>query len=410
MVRRPAKHNGTEGQIRKVERLWRRSGRTESTIAQYSRWVRRYQVSCARRGLDASANLTARGVAQFARQYVGPRVHRRNCPTVRSSARFALRAWSWGLRLLGYAVPEWLAVTPEPAPLPTPLQEYAEYRQRHRGVALSTLPKDIDTATAFLAVLRSRHRSVATARVADIDAFVARLAQRVSTGTVADACSSLRAFLRFLHATGRVRRDLAACVVAPRVRRASRPPRALPWADVRRILRSVDRTRPRGRRDFAALLLMASYGLGAAEVCGLRLEDIDWGAGVLRVRRAKTGVLIELPLMPPVARALAAYVRHERPRHAIAREVFVSAQLPHVALTGSAVGQLVRKHARAAGVTAEFIGSHALRHSHASRQIDLGAPPKIVGYILGHRHPSSTSVYVRVATTRLRSVGLTVPG
>jgi site-specific recombinase XerD len=263
--------------------------------------------------------------------------------------------------------------------LPAHLQEYAEYRVRHHGVAQSTLPRDVDVATQFLSALRLSGRSLSTARVSDLDDFVAGLARRMSARTVAGLCSSLRAFLRFEHATGRLRRDLAASVVAPRVRRDARPPRALPWKDVRRMLRLVDLVRPRGRRDFAALLMMASYGMGAAELCALRLEDIDWNGGVLRIRRAKTGVEIELPLMPAVARAIAAYLRNERPQHALAREVFVASQLPHTALTGAAVRHLVRKHARRAGITAEILGAHVLRHSHATGQIDLSAPPKIVG-------------------------------
>src|SRR5258708_5275684 len=110
---------------------------------------------------------------------------------------------------------------------------------------------------------------------------------------MADRCSSLRSFLRFLRMTGRSRHDLATCVVAPRIRMAERPPRALPWVDVRRILRSILQTRSPGKRDYAMLLMMATYGLGAAEVLNLRLEDVDWKSAVLRVRRPKTGVRTE---------------------------------------------------------------------------------------------------------------------
>ena len=55
------------------------------------------------------------------------------------------------------------------------------------------------------------------------------------------------------------------------------------------------------------------------------------------------------------------------------------------------------------------IGAHVFRHSHAGRQVDAGANIKVVSDILGHRSPSSTSIYVRVAFNRLRAVGLTVP-
>ncbi len=267
-------------------------------------------------------------------------------------------------------------------------------------------------ASAFLALLGSRRRRIATIRVVDIDAFVDRLSGQWSRRTVAEACSSLRAFLRFLRATGRIRRDLASTVVAPRYRTDEHPPRALPWDTVRRILRAIPRIDPVGRRDYAAFLLMAAYGLGAGEVVGLRLSDIDWRGNILRARRPKTGVAIELPLLPGVARALADYLRRGRPRTASSPAIFVTAGLPYQSITTSALRHRVREYAARAGlVTGErrMLGTHVFRHSHATRQIEAAVPVKIVGDILGHRRPSSTSVYVRLAFQRLRPVALPVP-
>lgn len=154
---------------------------------------------------------------------------------------------------------------------------------------------------------------------------------------------------------------------------------------------------------------MASYGLGAAEIVSMRLEDIDWSAALLRVCRPKTGVGVVLPLLPAVAKAIAAYLQSQRPHHVKTRTLFLSLHLPHRPMSTSAVRYLVRKHARKAGVCAEVLGGHVLRHSHATRQVDAGANLKILGDILGHRRPESTSVYVRVALRRLRAVALPVP-
>jgi integrase len=183
----------------------------------------------------------------------------------------------------------------------------------------------------------------------------------------------------------------------------------LPWQDVKRILRSVPQAVPPGKRDFAMLLLMAAYGLGAAEVLGLRLEDVDWQAGVLKARRPKTNVHIELPLLPAVARALAAYLRYERPPAKGTARIFLRKKMPYLPLTSAAIRYRIRYYATRVGVTAKVIGAHAFRHSHASRQVDTGANLKVVSDILGHRSASSTSVYVRVAMKRLRGIGLPVP-
>jgi integrase len=245
--------------------------------------------------------------------------------------------------------------------------------------------------------------------VADLDQFVSDLSKRMSPRTIGDTCSSLRAFLRFLRATNRLPHDLANYVIAPRFRPAAQPPRALAWADVQRLIRAIPRTPRCRKRDTAILLLMASYGLGAAEVLGLDLDDVDWKANVLHVRRPKTAVTTDLPLLPPIARALADYLRRERPRDSVTRRIFVSTHLPYPVLTSAAIRHRIRECADRAGITTARLGTHAFRHSHATRQIDAGAPPKVVSDILGHRRASSMSVYIRVALRRLRTVALPVP-
>ncbi len=79
-------------------------------------------------------------------------------------------------------------------------------------------------------------------------------------------------------------------------------------------------------------LMMATYGMGAGEITGLMIDDIDWAARTVSVHRPKTGTRTVLPLLDPVARALARYLRKSRPAHACDRSVFVSHQMPHLGL------------------------------------------------------------------------------
>ena len=397
-----------DSQERAVVKLWRKGRLSPGTIIIYLQWVRRFKRYCSKRNLLESEHLTAVGVRRFARTYTGPRLKgRRSSPGSCLVANNALHAWACALGALGEALPPWR--NKQASPLSPLLKDYCRYRKSHNGVSERTQVRDVETARDFLGQLRRGRKTIARTTVTDVDAFVQKLATRLSKRTVADTCSSLRAFLRFLQVTGRLPADLASGVIAPRYRIDERPPRTLPWKDVQQILRSISRTEAPGRRDFAIVLLLATYGLGAAEVLAIRLEDLDWRAGVLRVRRPKTKVPIALPLLPAVAKALTAYLRWERPPAKSVHSLFLRKNMPYEPITSAAIRYRIRHYARLAGIPAKVIGAHAFRHSHASRQIDSGANVKVVSDILGHRSSSSTSVYVRVALNRLRTVTLPVP-
>lgn len=404
----PRKYKGPRDALeREVVQVWRRSRWLPSTCAQYLLVVRRFRRYCHDQRIDEMEHLTLCGVKEFASQYIGPRLRRRTPKRVLAAAGSALFAWAHALRALGHCLPEWQPSS-APAALPPLLAEYVAYRRSHRGVSDATIRWEVTSAMDFLEKLRVRGRALKSIQASDIDAFVTDLAPRYCPRTVRDTCSRLRAFLGFLQATGRVNRNLAALVVAPRIRWMDAPRRALPWPDVQRLLRSVRRAPPAGFRDFAVLLMMITYGFGAAEVASLRLDGIDWRTAVLRLRRPKTGMSIELPLLPAVARALIAYLRKERPADSCLPEVFLSVHLPRRPISSHTVRQIVASHAQSAGIHGH-VGAHALRHAHATRQVDAGVPLKIVGDILGHHSPTSTSVYARVALRRLRTVSLPVP-
>ena len=146
----------------------------------------------------------------------------------------------------------------------------------------------------------------------------------------------------------------------------------MPWPEVKRILHAIGRSEPPGKRDFAILLLLATYGLGAAEVLGLRLQDVDWKAGILRARRPKTKGNVELPLLPPVARALTEYLRWERPPAKGTAHLFLRTNMPYLPITSGAIRHRIRHYSSQAGFSAKMIGAHAFRHSHEAGRSTRG--------------------------------------
>ena len=270
---------GRDERERAVVQFWRGGHLAPQYRSGLSRLGAQVQSLCLRRDLIEADELCLIGVRRFTGSYAGPRqkgkaLRRRTC----DSAQNAIHAWACALQSIGERLPAWDS-SPKTQALPPLLNEYCEYRRAHNGVAEGTLVRDLDVAQRFRQHLRDRRRTIRTTRPVDLDTFVQELRSRMSMPTVADHCSSLRSFLRFLQATGRMDADLAKSVMAPRIRKEARPPRMLAWKDVKRILRSVERSEPPGKRDFAILLLLATYGLGAAEVLGLRLQDVDWMQG-----------------------------------------------------------------------------------------------------------------------------------
>jgi len=288
---------------RAVVDLWRKGRLRRGTIINYLYWVRRFRKYCEKRRLVETEQLTVSGLASFLRAYIGPRLRRRTrAPNSRNLACNAVHAWACALQTLGMPLPPWREK--QETSLPPLLDEYRHYRRVHNGVSEGTLKRDLETAGSFLRHLQRRRKSTEQVRLIDVDVFVRTLSTRLAKRTVADTCSSLRAFLRYLRITGKLSADLASGVIAPRYRIDERPPRILPWKDVRKILHVISRSQAPGKRDFAMVLLLATYGLGAAEVLALRLQDVDWRAGILKACRPKTKVRIELPLLSAVRESI----------------------------------------------------------------------------------------------------------
>jgi len=392
-----------------IERVWRENRcLKDSSIVVYQRWILRFKTYCNANHLDEKKQLTLAGIAAFSRWYA--RSHNIDEKNTFFAARSALRTWALARQTLGELLPPWMVVPDEKRPRSLVIRAFAEHLQLHHGNPDSTIRKKVSHLVHFLAFLHDRGRRPQQLRLQDIDAFVGVCRQRYARTTVADICSSLRSFTRFLRMSGRISTDLAPSILAPIVRSNERPHRALPWDDVQRILRAVDQRSACGRRDYALLLMMSTYGLGAGEVIHLTLEDINWRAATLHVVRPKTHVEFILPLLPAVARALVSYLRHGRPIHARTRCLFVTMQAPYKPLACAAsIRHILHTHAHRAGITAPYLGTHVLRHTHACRQMELGAQPKVIGDILGHRDADSTSAYLRVATERLRDLALSVP-
>jgi integrase len=171
------------------------------------------------------------------------------------------------------------------------------------------------------------------------------------------------------------------------------------------MLDVVDRRTVVGKRDYAILVLLVTYGLRGREVAALTLDDIDWKRERLRVPERKAGHSTGYPLSPTVGAALLDYLQHGRPK-TVERRIFMRALAPHGPLTAAAVSGRASYYLHRAGVDVPRAGSHTLRHTCVQRLVDADFPFKVIGDYVGHRTPESTDIYTKVAVDALREVAL----
>lgn len=238
-----------------------------------------------------------------------------------------------------------------------------------------------------------------------LGAFVVESSRRFGRTSMRSLCGILRVFLRYLHRQQVIRKDLSATVESPRAYRLSTIPRSITWDEVRRMLEAVDRRSATGKRDYAILLLLVTYGLRGREVAALTLDDLDWKRDRLRIPERKAGHSTAYPLSPTVGAALVDYLQHGRPP-ATDRRIFFRVLAPLVPLTAAAVSSRASHYLHRAGIAVPRAGSHTLRHTCVQRLVDAEFPFKIIGDYVGHRTAESTEIYTKVAIDALREVAL----
>jgi site-specific recombinase XerD len=350
----------------------------------------------------ASAMVAAEAVATFLSTHLP--CCRCACPGRRTviENRAALRLW---LRATGVAP----SAPPPRTPVDVEVTAYDRYLQDVCGVAVQTRVRRMRHVRAFLThVFGDQPIRYHDLQPSTLTRFVTTRAQQVRPSTAGAIASDLRSYLRYLALAGVAVEGLADGL--PRVAhwRLARVPKHLSPSDLTRFLTTFDRATPRGRRDHAMALCLATWGLRACEVAGLRLADVDWRSATVTIRAAKTRRARVLPLPPALGEALVAYL-HVRP----------STPSPHVfvrigvmegeAVTPSVVRSAVRVGFQRAGLPPSVTGTHCLRHTAATRLVNAGAALKEVADVLGHLSLDTTAVYAKVDLARLGQVAMPWP-
>jgi site-specific recombinase XerD len=292
----------------------------------------------------------------------------------------------------------------EVSPLADILSRYEEYLRSERGLVTITILHYQSFVRAFL-VERFREGPFLLREVkpSDISNFVLRHAHAMAVKRAQLMTTAFRSFFRYLFQKEELQADLAASVPTVANWQLSTVPKYLAPKEVERVLRACNRRTATGRRDYAILLLLARLGLRAGEVVALQLDDLNWRAGEIMVR-GKGLFHDRMPLPPDVGKALASYLRRDRPP-CPTRRVFVCMKAPRRGFAHpSTLTTVVRRALDRADLHPTFKGAHLLRHSLATSMLRSGATMGEIGEVLRHRIPNTTEIYAKVDFDGLRSL------
>lgn len=225
-------------------------------------------------------------------------------------------------------------------------------------------------------------------------AFLAEVSATLSKRSQARLLSSIRSYFQFLHQTGQLSSDPAEVLETPRIER--RLPTVLSVEEVLALFDAVDLSQPQGHRNRAILELLYSCGLRVSELISLRLSDLFFEDGFIRVL-GKGDKQRLVPIGDPAIASICYYLDQRRlqPCHPDCSDVLFLNRRGR-GLTREMIFLIVRQSAEIAGIHKE-VSPHTFRHSFATHLIERGADLRAVQEMLGHESILTTEIYTHVS-------------
>lgn len=242
-----------------------------------------------------------------------------------------------------------------------------------------------------------------------VRAFFAEQAKLYKTpASLGTVVASLRGYFRWRSSQGSHTHALQGAVSYGANWQLSCLPQSLHPAEIEQLVAALGHPGASMRRADAMVRCALDLGLRIGEIARLDLDDIDWDAGTVTLRRTKGRRADVLPLPATTGNAIVAYLRNERPKTAH-RRIFASHKAPRErCISAAVVGKTIREAYARAGLP--YTRAHLLRHTMANRLLAGGSPLKEVADVLRHRSLNTTLIYAKLDSRRLRQVALPWPG
>lgn len=247
--------------------------------------------------------------------------------------------------------------------------------------------------------------------VSHIHGFIQSTSAAYRTSTLYCTSCLLRVLFRYLFEMQVIQQNLAYSVPTVKCSKKSKIPSAYSQEEINRLLSCIDRGNPKGKRDYAMVLIAVRLGIRASDICGLTFDDFKWESNTIELRQEKTNEPIVLPLLNDVGEAVIDYIKYGRPTLS-RKEIFLRLSAPIGPMRAPTLHSIVTYYMNKAGIAipeGKKHGPHALRHSLASTLLQNNTPMPIISEVLGHTDSETTSVYLKIDTLHLRDYALPVP-
>ena len=278
---------------------------------------------------------------------------------------------------------------------------YLHVERNASELTVKSYREDLSALVAYLGESRGGDcPSPGEISVLELRGYVAALHEAgYAKSTIARRLASLRSFFRFGQREGWIRNNPAKPLRNPRKSRSL--PHFLSAEDIGRLLQAPPSDNPLGLRDRAILETMYSAGLRISELVGLCESDLDFAAGVIRVRgKGRRERLTPIGSYATDALGRWLNVRRLSPKHQPGPEAPVFLNRFGHRITTRSVARMLEKYLRKTGLDRRTT-PHSLRHSFATHLLDRGADIRSVQELLGHKSLVTTQIYTHVSTAGL---------
>ena len=283
----------------------------------------------------------------------------------------------------------------------SPIDCFRAYLRLERSLSAKTVEAYVGDIQKLDTFLQDKEVALLDATINDFREFLSLLGEvGINNRSQARILSSMRSFYAFLRMDGYIENDPTELLKSPKI--GMRLPDVLTLQEIDDIINAIDLSKAEGQRNRAIIELLYSCGLRVTELCELKLSNLYFNEGFIRV----TGKGEKQRLVPISGRAIAEIEAYFEDRNRIEIKpgyedyLFISERLKK-SISRIMVFHIIKELSALVGIK-KNISPHTFRHSFATHLLEGGANLRVIQAMLGHESIATTEIYTHIDRSRLR--------